>query len=108
LSEVENIADRVVFINKGRIIKEMTMSEIKEYTKTTTFRIILGRVDGDVVKIAEKYGNPRVEGNVLFIDNFNGNISGLSSDLSNYNIVEIGKVEGNLEEVFFKLIGEQK
>ncbi len=108
LSEVENIADRVVFINKGRIIKEMTMSEIKEYTKTTTFRIILGRVDGDVVKIAEKYGNPRVEGNVLFIDNFNGNISGLSSDLSNYNIVEMGKVEGNLEEVFFKLIGEQK
>jgi len=29
LSEVENIADRVVFIHKGRIVANMTMSEIK-------------------------------------------------------------------------------
>lgn len=108
LSEVENIADKVVFIHKGRIIREMTIEEIRNYAKTNTFRVILGKMDENVVKIAEKYGNPRVEGNVLFIDNFNGDIPGLSSDLSGYEVVEMGRVLPNLEEVFFKLIGGGK
>lgn len=108
LSEVESIADRVIFIHKGKIIREMSISEIRSFIKSNAFRVVLGRIDGDVIKIAEKYGNARLEGNTVFIENFNGNIQGLSSDLSHYDIVEMGKVEGNLEEVFFKLIGEQQ
>ncbi|QGR19762.1 ATP-binding cassette domain-containing protein [Stygiolobus azoricus] len=107
LSEVENIADRVVFIHKGRIIRQMPMREIRNFIKTNTFRVVLGRIDKDVIKIVEKYGNPRIQGNTIFIENFDGNISGLCADLSNYDIIEMGKVKGNLEEVFFRLIGEQ-
>lgn len=107
LSEVENIADRVVFIHKGRIIRQMSIREIRNFIKTNTFRVVLGRIDKDVNKIVEKYGNPRIQGNTIFIENFDGNISGLCADLSNYDIIEMGKVKGNLEEVFFRLIGGQ-
>ena len=108
LTEVENIADKVIFIHKGKIIRQMSIEEIKNFIRTNIFRVVLGRIDGNVIKIAEKYGNPKLQGNIIFIENFNGNIPGLSSDLLNYNIIEMAKVEGNLEEVFFKLIGEQK
>jgi len=86
----------------------MSIEEIKNFIRTNIFRVVLGRIDGNVIKIAEKYGNPKLQGNIIFIENFNGDIPGLSSDLLNYNIIEMAKVEGNLEEVFFKLIGEQK
>ncbi|QGA53906.1 ATP-binding cassette domain-containing protein [Sulfolobus sp. E5-1-F] len=108
LSEVESIADRVIFIHKGKIIRQMAMDEIRKFFSSNTFRVTLGRVDNNVIKIAEKYGNPTLQGNTIVIENFNGNITGLSSDLSEYNIIEMSRLEGNLEEVFFKLIGDQK
>ena len=108
LSELENVADRIVFIHKGKIIKEMTMEEIRNSASATTFRVTLSRVDNEALKIAEKYGNPKLQGNTIIIEDFNGNIAGLSSELSKYNIIDMGRVGSNLEEFFFKLIGERQ
>jgi len=38
MEEAENICDKCIMINKGKIIKEGTPSEIKEETKTTNLR----------------------------------------------------------------------
>ncbi|BDC18784.1 ABC transporter ATP-binding protein [Acidianus sp. HS-5] len=108
LSELENIADRIVFIHKGRIIKEMTMEEIRKSASANAFRITLEKVDNEVMDIAKKYGNPKLQGNTIIIEGFNGDVAGLSSALSKYNIVDMGRVGSNLEEIFFKLIGERQ
>ena len=38
MEEAENICDKVVMINKGKIIKQATAEEIKKETKTTNLR----------------------------------------------------------------------
>ena len=38
MEEAENICDRVIMINKGKVIKTGTPEEIKKYTKTTNLR----------------------------------------------------------------------
>ncbi|AHC51349.1 ABC transporter ATP-binding protein [Sulfolobus acidocaldarius SUSAZ] len=105
LTEVENIADRVIFIHKGRIMKEMTIDEIRNYAGSSNVRVILQKPDDTVIKVAEKYGIPRIEGNTLYISDFKGDMQSLFSDLAQYGVNDIGKVSNNLEEIFFKIIG---
>ena len=38
MEEAENICDRVIMVNKGKIIKEGTPAAIKKATKTTNLR----------------------------------------------------------------------
>jgi len=47
MEEAENICDRVIMINKGKIIKEGTPKEIKKATKTTNLRDAFFALIGD-------------------------------------------------------------
>ena len=109
LSEVENLADRVVFIHKGKIIAVHTMEEIRSMAKPA-LRIKTDRVDDGLIKLLDEYGEVRVKDNVVYLINPSIDSSSLIETLSRkgYRVEEINRVRPSLEEVFFKIIGEQK
>ena len=51
MEEAENICDRVIMINKGKVIKSGTPEEIKKATKTTNLRdaffVLIGGVSNE-------------------------------------------------------------
>ncbi|MGB9728573.1 MAG: ABC transporter ATP-binding protein [Thermoprotei archaeon] len=107
LSEVETIADKVIFIHKGKIIKEMSIEDIRKYSLIASVRLVLDKIDEKVVKIISDFGNVKIEGNHIMIHNFNGDTSELTQKLisEGYKVYEINKTSGNLEDVFFQIIG---
>ncbi|WP_052833618.1 ABC transporter ATP-binding protein [Staphylothermus hellenicus] len=110
LSEVEAIADRVVFIHKGRIINSLSMQEIKRMAGKKLV-VLLGRTpEKNIVDKLKEYGRISVDGNTITIEGFKGEQSSIIELLvkNGYKINEIKLVEQSLEDVFFKLIGEQK
>ncbi|PVU75508.1 ABC transporter ATP-binding protein [Acidianus hospitalis] len=104
LSEVESIADKVIFIHQGKILRIMEMNEIRKIVKSNDLKIILGKVDDNVLSIAKSFGKPELNGNTLIIHNFNGELSELSSKLSPYEVLEVSRLKNSLEDVFFKII----
>ncbi len=109
LSEVEALADRVVFIHRGRIINILTMQEIKSMAE----KKLVVKLDKPLEKIPEEisnYGEPIIQDNTLIIRKFKGDQSSIVELLlgQGYKIMEVKLEETSLEEVFFKLIGEQK
>jgi len=104
LTEVEAIADKVVFIYQGKILKVMSMNEIRNLIKSNDVKVVLNQVNENVVQIAQAFGKPELSGNTLLIHDFNGDVSVLASKLTPYGVLEISKLGGNLEEVFFKVI----
>ncbi len=110
LSEVENLADRVVFIHKGRIVAVHTMDEIRSMA-TPAIRLRVDRVDEQLTKMLGEYGELRMgKDNVIILINPSIDSSNIVEQLAGrgYRIVEISNVKASLEEVFFKIIGEQK
>jgi ABC-2 type transport system ATP-binding protein len=107
LSEVEAIADRVVFIHKGKILKEMSIEEIKKSVKTRDLKVVLGDFKPEALAEASKFGQVTNNGNVIIIKDCKGDIPQVSSALSKYQVVEINWLKGSLEEFFFKIINEQ-
>lgn len=104
LSEVENIADRVVFIHEGRVIADMKMDEIKSKAKPS-LRIAVYPLDERAVKIAKEFGDVLVDKNHIVIKDA-VELSGVVEKLviNGYKVLEITRIERDLEQIFFKLI----
>jgi len=106
LSEVEGIAERVVFIHRGRIIGVYNMEEIR-YKARPVLEIMLARLDNTVFKLLEKYGEPSIIGErkVLLRDP-RVDSSVVISELVNsgVSVLEVKREEKSLEEFFFSLI----
>ncbi|AWR96754.1 ATP-binding cassette domain-containing protein [Acidianus sulfidivorans JP7] len=108
LSEIESLADRVVFINKGKIVKEMTINEIRNYEIGNGIRIIFeGNVDQRAIQICSKFGDVNAQGNMIIISKYNGDLLEILQELSKagYKVTDIGKIHTSLEELFFRIIG---
>ncbi len=107
LSEVEGIADRVVFIHKGKIIGEYSMDEIKSATKPALEIVLSNNVDDRALDKLRKYGEVarKNEKTVLLYGDFT-DISEIISSLASIDagVSEIRRVERSLEEFFFELI----
>ena len=107
LSEVENIADKVVFIHKGRIIAVKSMDEIRSMARPALV-IKVSNPDDKLVKILEKYGDVRVKDNkyILFYREQPDKNQILRELIDHgYTVEEIRTARTSLEKVFFKLIG---
>ncbi len=107
LSEVENIADKVVFIHKGRIIAVKSMDEIRSMARPALV-IKVSNPDDKLVKILEKYGDVRVKDNkyILFYREQPDKNQILRELIDHgYTVEEIRAARTSLEKVFFKLIG---
>lgn len=112
LKEVEGIADRVVFIHKGRIVKIMSIDDIKGMTKP---RLILkiANIDKNASDLLKSYGDVvglSQDRSIIHLENLTKSASEIVEELvrKGYKVEESKKEEASLEEVFFKVIGEHQ
>ncbi|MDP7975426.1 MAG: ABC transporter ATP-binding protein [TACK group archaeon] len=111
LSEVQSIADEVVFIHKGKILAVKGMDEILSLAQTSGVRVTLSNPDARVADILSSYGEVKDLGKGSYeVAGPKANPEDLNSVLvqQGYKVSGIERVTGNLESYFFKLIGEQQ
>ncbi len=108
LSEVEALADRVVFISKGKIVKVMSMDEIRALGSTKSFMVMF--VSEDEARKAldslSSFGKPRQVRETVYIDDFNGDVEGVARAVKGLKFMNMGWVRKSLEDVFFEIVGE--
>jgi len=104
LAEVEAIADKVVFIHKGKIVKVSTIDEIRRSLTSKSLRVVLSNITKEAIEEASKFGEVEVNGNVIIIKDCKADLTHVSNVMSKYQVLEIGWTTGNLEEYFFKVI----
>ncbi|MEM4718282.1 MAG: ABC transporter ATP-binding protein [Desulfurococcaceae archaeon] len=106
LSEVEGLADRVVFIHKGKIVGLYTLEEIK-YMAKPAVELVLSSITEEVLKILREYGEPIVlNERKVIIKGYAKDRGDLVRDLvrAGTRIYEIKQEEKSLEDFFFELI----
>jgi len=106
LSEVENIADRVVFIHKGRIVDIKTMDELRNMVNTNVVRVRVENLNDRAVEIAKQFGNVSVVNGEIIISNFNSDLATLSNALKEFKVIDIGYERKTLEALFFEIISK--
>lgn len=108
LSEVEDLADRVVFIHRGRIVGDKTMDEIKSMAHPS-LQLRLDHVDEKLKELLSPYGEIRVEKNLVTIINPPNDPSEILTLLvkNGYKVLEY-RLGRSLEDVFFRIIGVKK
>ncbi|MGC8635768.1 MAG: ABC transporter ATP-binding protein [Thermoprotei archaeon] len=110
LSEVQSIADEVVFIHKGRVLAVKGMDEILSLVQTSGVRVSVSNPDAHLKDILSSYGEVKELGKGSYeVEGIKINPEDLNSVLvqQGYKVSGIERVTGNLESYFFKLIGEQ-
>jgi ABC-2 type transport system ATP-binding protein len=112
LSEVQNLADRVVFIHKGRVVKVATMAEIESMSRTKTFRVRFATPESAQrsLELLKGFGKDvKVEKGVVVIEEFNGDIEGIARAVKSFpDFLEMGWASKTLEDIFFETIGEAR
>ena len=112
LSEVQNLADKVVFIHKGRVVKVATMAEIESMSKTKTFRVRFATPESaqKSLELLKGFGKDvKVERGVVVIEEFNGDIEGIARTVKSFpDFLEMGWATKTLEDVFFETVGEAR
>jgi ABC-2 type transport system ATP-binding protein len=112
LSEVQNLADRVVFIHKGRVVKVATMAEIESMSRTKTFRVRFATPESAQrsLELLRGFGKDvKAEKGVVVIEEFNGDIEGIARAVKSFpDFLEMGWATRTLEDVFFETIGEAR
>jgi len=108
LSEVENLADRIVIIHKGAIIKNINASELANIG-TKTLKLVIKNVDEKLVDVLKSYGEVRIENNTIILSNFRGEPAEVNLELSKmgYLIESFNYQKTGLEEYFLSLVGEK-
>ncbi len=110
LTEIENIADRIVFIHRGRIIKIVTREELVAHEgEKGVLRIILQNGTDDSVSYLKSLGGTvQLQGNEIILSDFRGESSQVNSELvkRGISVREIKFEKTGLEQYFFDLIGK--
>lgn len=104
LSEVENIADRVVFIHEGKIVADMKIEDIRAKAKPS-LKIAVHPLDDRAIKIAKEFGEVMIDKNYIVIRDaieLHRVIEKLV--INGYKVLEVAKTERDLEQIFFRLI----
>lgn len=98
LGEMEKIADRIVFINKGKIIKEVKNKELSGVIK-----IVLKEANQDILKKVNEIGDVKIKGNVIYLKE-GADLEDIIKLIGRNNIIEL-KQSYDLEELFSSLYG---
>ncbi|MGC9071215.1 MAG: ABC transporter ATP-binding protein [Acidilobus sp.] len=107
LSEVQNLADRVVFLHRGNVIVVKSMDEIIDDAREGV-RVTVLNPDGRVASVLGRLGEVKRAGERTFLVR-GAQPQDVSSTLvrEGYQVAEVVQL-GGLEEYFFRLIGERK
>jgi len=108
LVEVESLADRVVFIHKGRVIKTITRGDL-EKVGGRVIRLVIRNADGRALSYLEGLGSVRKEGDTVYLSS-QADPAQVNADLlrMGYEVTEFVAQKEGLEEYFLNLIGEAK
>ena len=114
LSEVQNLCDRVVIINKGKIIAKDTVDNLNNYLNIKprlefTIPELNGKIPEKIRKI-EGIISVKAEENKLLINCEPSSRINIISEIKNqgYNVKDVKTFEPSLEEVFMKLISKDE
>jgi len=109
LSELQNIADRVMIIKKGSIIKILERSELPSLGASSV-RIVVSNPDSKMIEILQQYGSVEQSGNEFLVSDLK--VSYEKAGLLNGDLAKAGYIvtkfdisgEG-LEHYFLSLVG---
>jgi len=108
LVEIESLADAVVFIHKGRVIKTATREELQDVGQRMV-KLVVRNVDQRAIAYLEGLGSVRREADALYLTSevdparVNAELIGMG-----YQVVEFSSLKEGLEEYFLNLIAEAK
>jgi ABC-2 type transport system ATP-binding protein len=107
LAEVEAMADRVVFIHKGRVIKVATMAEVSSLG-TSAIVLTVQNLDEKGLAYLRTLGEVSVDGQTVRLSGSRTEPSDINAELARqgYKVSQLVEEKAGLEEGFFKLIGE--
>jgi ABC-2 type transport system ATP-binding protein len=108
LSEVENLADRIVIIHKGKIIKIMYADELKNYSEPV-LKITISNLNPQIVNYLSSLGEVNIEGKNITLRKYKEDPALINSELVKMgaSITSFFEQKEGLEEFFLKLIGEK-
>jgi ABC-2 type transport system ATP-binding protein len=107
LSEVEGIADRVIIIHKGRILRILTKDEISS-EGTLTVRILVDNPNPQIKEILSSYGEVEFSERYILVRNVKCDPTEINFELvkKGYKVREFTYEKESLEKLFFRIIGE--
>jgi ABC-2 type transport system ATP-binding protein len=112
LSEIEAVSDRIVVIHKGRIIKTITRSELTAIEQSKgVLRMTIPNLNEGGVDYLRTLGTVGVESkSSVTLSGFEVDPSVVSTELMKrgFLLQEFSAEKSDLEEYFFKLVGESK
>ncbi len=112
LSEIENIADRVAVIHRGKLIKLLSREEMKKI-RSESLKIIVRNHDKNLLSLLEEFGEPDISGNELILKKLKipyGEYSHIVKALveGGYELETFCPTGESLESYFFSLVGVKK
>lgn len=112
LSELENLADRIMIIHKGEIIETLAKDRMRSLGKPV-LKLRLNKTDQKVIGMLEKYGTVKVEGDTITVMNLPAGEE--TTDDINAELIKNGyrvsmfNIQGaSLEEYFVQLVGKNR
>lgn len=107
LNEIEDSADRVVIIDRGKIIDSISMENLRNMA-TTRVELTVTNIDGNVSEILQKYGNIEINNSRIIITGRDIKASEINNDLvkKGYNVNGIRSE--TLENYFLNLVRDRK
>ncbi len=107
LSEVESIADRVVIIHKGKLIKSIARSELANLGGSS-IKVTVRGLDQCALDYLKALGAVRVEGETAYVSGTDADPAKVNTDLigMSYVVAELGHQKQGLEDYFLRLVGE--
>jgi ABC-2 type transport system ATP-binding protein len=110
LSEVQNLCDKVVIINKGQIIAKDTVENLNKYLKIKPrIEVTIPGLNGEIpesIKKIDGIESINIKNDVLFITCDSSERINIISEIKNkgFDVKDIKTIEPSLEEAFMKLI----
>ncbi|MDA4123099.1 MAG: ABC transporter ATP-binding protein [Thaumarchaeota archaeon] len=109
LSEIEAMSDRIVFINRGKIIKIVTKDELAAIERSkSVLRMVVPNLSDVGLGYLRTLGSVSIESGSVTLSGFEGDPSAVSAELvrRGFLLREFSSEKSSLEEYFLRLIAE--
>lgn len=108
LSEIEKLVTHVGIINGGRLLFQGTLADLMNKQQENSFVVFETNDDAKTLQIIDNSGKRIESGKVLIPLVENAEIARINQNLveNEIEVYKIGKVESDLEKIFFDVIGE--